>query len=101
MKIISQKFNPLLKREEIIASIDAEKTPSRKDVISILAQELKTKEDLIILNKISGFPGKRSFEIDAFVYKNIEDIPKYELEKMKARLSEKKAEAAQKEKKGE
>jgi ribosomal protein S24E len=108
MKIISQKFNLLMAREEIIASVEAEKTPSRKDVISSLASALKTKEDLIIVNKISGSTGKRSFQINAFVYKKTEDMPSYETERMKARMSGGKAKSVaaptasgQPEKKGE
>jgi len=92
--ILEHKKNPLMHREEFLIGLDhsGKPTPNRKEIMSELVKELKTKEDLIIIDKIFNKVGKPSSEARVLVYKKPGDVPKYKLEKMKRRLEKKKKE---------
>lgn len=109
MKIVSEKENPLLKRREVVAEIShpGASTPPRKEMLAGLSKSLKTKESLIVVDKIFTRKGSPSCEARVLVYKKEEDIPKEKLEKQKRRSEKKKKPLAEekppekKEKKGE
>lgn len=56
-EIIDKKENALLKRQEVLVKVDHEgkATPTRKELLSEMAKNLKAKEDLIIIDKIFSF----------------------------------------------
>jgi ribosomal protein S24E len=92
--VLEHKKNPLMRREEFLISIEhsGKPTPSRKDMLSGMVKELKTKESLILIDKIFNKTGKPASEAKVLVYKKPEDIPKYKLEKTKRRLEKEKKE---------
>jgi ribosomal protein S24E len=92
MEILEKTKNPLLKREEadILYTHKGKPTPSRRDLIKEISKELKSKEDLIIINKIHTIRGKNESRINAFVFSKKEDIPSGLLEASKKRMKEKK-----------
>ncbi len=78
-------------REEVLIGLDhsGKPTPNRKEILSIVAKEVKAKEDIIIIDKIFNKTGKSASEARVFVYKKPGDVPKYKIEKMKRRLEKK------------
>lgn len=94
LEVLEHKKNPLMHREEFLIGLDhsGKPTPNRKEILSELVKELKTKEDLIIIDKIFNKAGKSASEARVLVYKKPGDVPKYKLEKMKRRLEKKKKE---------
>ncbi len=95
LKILEQKKNPLLKREEVRAIFEhaGKPTPPRKDILSFLENVLKAKKDLILIDKIFSVKGRGESRLKAFVYSRKEDIPKDKLEVIKRRMEKpKKAE---------
>jgi small subunit ribosomal protein S24e len=97
VKVIEEKKNPLLKREEIYCILEHpdKATPSREEMLPDLESVLKTKKDLIIIDKIFSFRGKGESKVRVLTYKKKEDIPKEKLEKMKRRMEKKKPEEKQ------
>lgn len=92
IQILEQKKNPLLKREELSVSIEhpGKATPSRREILPELAKVLKSKEELLIIDKIFSVYGRNVSEARILAYKNKNEIPKEKLEKMKGRMMEKK-----------
>lgn len=96
IEIKEQKKNPLLKRQELSVSVEnpGKATPSRKEMLPELAKALKSREDLLIIDKIFSVSGRNISEARVLAYSKKEDIPKNKLEKMKGRMApKKKAEA--------
>ena len=54
IQVISEKENPLLKRKEIIASVDYQgtSTPSRVDLQKLLADQFKVNMDSVEITKL-------------------------------------------------
>ncbi len=96
VEILEQKKNPLLKREEVSVSLEhpGKATPSRKEILPELAKALKSREDLLIIDKIFSVPGKNISEARVLAYKKKDEIPKNKLEKMKGRMAPRKKAAA-------
>lgn len=104
MEIINEKKNPVLKRDEHRIRLEhkGKATPSRFELAKEVSRLLKTKEDLIIIDKILSRRGKQESDVYVLSYKKTDDMPKYKAEKMKARAKEpKKAEAPAEEPKAE
>jgi len=99
MEILEHKKNPLMKREEVVFSVDhdGKATPSRKDLLKEIAKRLKAKEDLLIIDRIFTSAGDSKSSMKVLVYKKPGDIPKGKLEKMKARMERKKEPKPEKE----
>jgi ribosomal protein S24E len=91
LKVIEERKNPLLKREEAYCILEHpdKATPSREEMLPDLERVLKTKKDLIIIDKIFSVKGKGESKVRVFTYKKKEDIPKEKLEKMKRRMEKK------------
>ena len=91
LKIVDQKNNPLLKREEIYCIFEHpdKATPSRNEMIPALEKTLNTKREMIIIDKIFSVKGKGESKVHIFVYKKKEDVPKDKLEKMQKRMEKK------------
>ncbi len=55
-------------------------TPSRVELRKKISEQLKTNEELVVVNKIVPVFGRKESKISAYVYKKKEDIQKYESE---------------------
>ncbi len=60
--------NELFKRQEIIVKIESEKNPGFEATKKILSEELSKPEENILINKIKGSFGKKSFIVHANIY---------------------------------
>ena len=70
MKIIEDKENELLNREEVKIIVEASKTPNFEEAQNIIKQNFKAEQDLIVVKNIKGKFGRSTFLIVAFVYKD-------------------------------
>ncbi|RLI96412.1 MAG: hypothetical protein DRO99_04485 [Candidatus Aenigmatarchaeota archaeon] len=88
MKVLSQKTNPLMKREEAWMEVDhdGKPTPTRKELIANAAKHFKAKEDQVIISKVFSEKGKASSRVKVHVYKKAEDVPKASVNAMKLRM---------------
>lgn len=88
-QIIEEKDNTLMQRKEywMIVNHDDGPTPSRPEMVEFLAKELKTKEELLIIDKMFSEKGKTVTKIRAEIYKKKEDIPKAKAEKSARRIA--------------
>ncbi|MCK4335792.1 MAG: hypothetical protein KAW40_03645 [Candidatus Aenigmarchaeota archaeon] len=101
VKILDQKKNPLLKREEVHAVFEhtGKPTPPRKDILPFLEKALRAKKDLILIDKIFSIKGKGESKLKVFVYSKKDDIPKDKLEVIQKRMEKKKAKGEEPEEK--
>ena len=74
LKIVSQKKNVFLDREEIVFDVVAEKTPSRKDVKNKLMALTNTNEGQVLVKKIENAFGSKHSSGSAFIYPSIEKL---------------------------
>jgi ribosomal protein S24E len=88
VKVISQKFNALMNREEILFEWEAEKTPSIKEVDEFLAKKFNTSVENIKVNRIKGNFGAQVFNVEADIYKTLEHKQKFGV--IKKRVKKKK-----------
>ncbi|MBC8495631.1 hypothetical protein H8D36_05740 [archaeon] len=96
MKITTQKENQLLGRTEVEAEIAfTGATPSREDLKKQLAQQLKTKESLVIITSIRTNYGESVAVIQANVYTKDKEIADTESKHMQKRHEAKKKEATE------
>jgi ribosomal protein S24E len=93
LKVTEKKKNPLMKREEVHATIEhsGKPTPPRKEILPHLEKFLKAKGDLILIDKIFSVKGKGESKLKVFVYSKKDDIPKDKLELIQRRSERKKA----------
>lgn len=93
MEIVKDKKNPAMKRDEHAISLEhtGKATPSRPEIMKDVAKLLKTKEELIIVDKIISNKGVQSSVVYVLSYRKRDDMPKHKLEKMKARMDKAKA----------
>jgi len=78
LNITSEQENPLFNRKEILATVDAEITPKKQEIEQLLTQKFSTQPDSIVIKKILGKFGSKTFQINASVYKSKEDKEKTE-----------------------
>ncbi|PIU75831.1 hypothetical protein COS75_02300 [Candidatus Pacearchaeota archaeon CG06_land_8_20_14_3_00_35_12] len=94
LKIISQKHNPLLQREEVKGIITNEKTVSKAELQKEVAEHLKKSEELIAIKTIYPAFGSDESEFEVYVYNSPEAKTKIEPKiKAKTGAPAKKAEA--------
>lgn len=79
----SEKENALFKRKEIEGSIESEITPSREDVLGILAKKFSVDSGVIKIKGIHGKFGSRIFTVSANIYESAEDKDSVEPKKKK------------------
>ncbi len=96
MEILENTKNSALDREEIIAKLEIEKTPSKIETIKMLAEKLKKSEGNIVIERIGSEYGKKIFMIKAKAYNTPESKLKFEIIPRKVR---KKAQSEKGEKK--
>lgn len=78
MEILTTIKNNALDREEIVAELEMEKTPSKAETIKMVAEKLKKMEENIIIEKIHSEYGKKTFIISAKAYNTSESKSKFE-----------------------
>ena len=78
MNILENKKNMLLNREEIVATLQTEITPSKDEIAKAIAIKLKKHEGQIVIEKIEGNFGNHEFIIKAKVYDDVKSKDKYE-----------------------
>lgn len=84
IKITQQKYNPLLKRKEIIFEVDHTKTkgtPARLEIRETLAEMLKSSLDVVYVKRIETKTGTMTAVGEANAYDSLEQAklvePKY------------------------
>ncbi len=79
LKISNKNEKPLLSRTEVIGEIAYDTaTPSRIAVKKEISKAIKAAEELVIIKEITPIFGARKSMVKAHVYKNAEDVKKYE-----------------------
>ena len=97
LNIIKEVENALHKRKEIKATVEAEVTPSNKEVKKMLAKKFFSQPEKIVIKGTYGSFGSKEFEINANIYETAEDRKKIEPFSKKELEVEKQAKAAQEE----
>ena len=93
--ITEKNENKLLNRVEVKGNLEFDKdTPSNAQLAEVLAKELKTKSDLVIVKSIYTKFGKQNADFFALVYENQEAKDKIEMNTK--HLKKKSAEVAKK-----
>jgi ribosomal protein S24E len=88
-----QSSKVLLPRKEVNMRVAFENAvPGRKQLKKIVADKLKTKEDLVIVRNVYVLYGSKEADVIAYVYENEEAMNSLEYEKMIKKNSDKKAE---------
>lgn len=85
MEILEIIKNSALDREEVIAELEMEKTPSKIETIKMLAEKLKKPEENMVIEKIGSEYGKKLFIVKAKAYNSIESKTKFEIIPRKVR----------------
>ena len=88
MEIKSNIRNELFKRDETIFLLDAEKTPSFKEMRKKISEQVKKPEENINIYNIKGNFGLKQFNINTYVYDSKEDLEKAEQKTQKQRKAE-------------
>ncbi|MBS3089266.1 hypothetical protein J4461_00090 [Candidatus Pacearchaeota archaeon] len=73
MKITSELKNKLLMRKELKAIVESESNPGKVKCISLLAEKFNVSPELIALRNIYSNFGRKTFDIEAFIYDSAED----------------------------
>ena len=94
LKILEEKNNNLFDRREIKSVVEAEITPSRKEILDVLAEKYKVPKENIKIKGIRGKFGSKTFAVEANIYSSKETREKVELKKKKEQESEKQFEEA-------
>lgn len=91
MKILEDKNNKLLARNEIKVVAEAAKNPSMAEASKLIAEHFKSNEDSVAVKSVKGKFGRNTFLISANVYKSKEHKDATE-PKLKAKRGEQPAE---------
>lgn len=78
MKILEDKENFLLKRREILARVESDKTPSFDEIRETFAKEMGVDKELVAIKKVDGGFGLKNFRVKAFIYASKEEKEKTE-----------------------
>jgi len=94
-EIKEQKKNPLLKREEVVLSINhsGDATPSREQILESSSKTLKKDKKVIVVDSIFTEVGRCITNAKILVYSKAEDIPEYKKKRMEKGKKKKKEEA--------
>ena len=83
IKISKKEEKPLLNREEYLAQVFSEKTPSYVELKKIISQELKKEEQLIAIKKVNQKFGTSDTSVSFYIYTNKDIMAKLEKNKEK------------------
>jgi ribosomal protein S24E len=78
MNILKEIKNDLFKRREVKIILPSEKTPSYAEVSKLLSEKFNSTEECIVVNKVQGRFGAKTFLIEANIYDSKEDKEKTE-----------------------
>ncbi|MCW1296990.1 MAG: hypothetical protein OH319_04890 [Candidatus Parvarchaeota archaeon] len=78
IEIKGRNENKLFNREEISFSVEFDKIPKRSEIKEKLCEKLNLQKDLCVLRRLKGGFGSRRLIGEIFVYKNKEELMKYE-----------------------
>jgi len=78
MKVLKDFKNDLLSRREIKAVMTSEKNPTKEECAAKLAEHFKSHADHVVVNRIGGKFGRKTFLIDASIYSSKETKEKIE-----------------------
>lgn len=88
IKINEEKENLLFNRKEISFNIRREQTPSRAEVLDIVAEKFSTPKENIKIKNIGGRFGSKDFNVNVFIYNSEEDKNRVEIKKKKDAIPE-------------
>lgn len=91
LQISQEKENALFGRKEIKGTVNAEKTPSRQEILRLIREKFSVPEINIKIKKIVGRFGSREFKVEANIYDSAEEKEKLEIKKKKEIEIEKKS----------
>jgi len=80
-KIIEQRKNEFLGRNEFLLEIFCESAPKKSEII----EELGKDKELTVINRVNSFFGKNIFIADIYVYDNLESKQKFMIVPKKVR----------------
>lgn len=73
MNITKDFRNELLKRREILSSLEADKNPGFKSVQEDIAKKCKVDAECVVIKKLWNNFGSKHFFAEAFVYDSVQD----------------------------
>ena len=84
LQIKSQKEEELLSRNKVEAELEFEDSavPSRKDIITKIAEMIKSEPDLVVVTKVDTHFGSHKAIVHAYAYKNKQERDRIEDKKM-------------------
>ncbi len=88
MKIQEEFRNEILKRQEVIFSIEHSSTPVFSMLQEKLAMHFKVGEDVVVVKGVNGCFGSSSFDVRAFIYDSLEDKHRMEPRMRKKKKAE-------------
>ena len=88
MKVMKEFKNNLLKRKEVVFSVEANSNPGYQKVQEYCVGHFKVETDRVVIKKLWGKFGSNEFFTEAFIYDSIADKernePKPKVKKEKA-----------------
>jgi len=78
LETLEEKENPLLMRKEVKLILESEKNPSISEAVKILAEKFGGSEENIVVERVKGKFGMRTFLVVAKIYKSKEDKERIE-----------------------
>lgn len=78
MNMIKDFRNNLLKRKEVLFSVEAVSNPGFQKIHEQCANHFKVEADKVVVKKIWSNFGSREFFIEAFIYDSVKDKEKTE-----------------------
>lgn len=78
MNITSDFRNELLKRREVKIVLQSDKNPGLEQSRKIVADALKSTNEVVVVKALNSRFGRDTFSIDAFVYDSLKDKEKIE-----------------------
>jgi len=84
IEIIQENQNPLFNRKEIKFHVEADVTPSEKEIIELIAQKFSSQPENISVKGIHGKFGTKEFTVGANIYASQEDKETIENKKKKS-----------------
>ena len=98
MEVKKDIKNELLGRKEVSIVVEAEKTPSLAEALKIIGENFKSPEESIMIEKVKGKFGRKTFLINASIY-NTKELKEEAVKRLTKQKKEKKAEEAPSEEK--
>lgn len=77
MQVTQERDNPLLKRRELWLELAhaGKATPPRKELLPLVASQLKAAPEALIIDKIFSHKGLGASRIKVFAYASPQDVP--------------------------